>query len=116
MAVHMALTGNAEAVRAVVAAVAGSFTTTERQVPKAPGMLHTRIYDVDAASGGTDRPGKALAPAGSGSVHVTLTGDAEDTGRLTRWIAGTFRSEGPSVSAEGRMSFDVHADEASPGG
>ncbi|MEY9847783.1 hypothetical protein ABH940_004878 [Streptacidiphilus sp. BW17] len=79
-------------------------------------MLHTRIYEVDAASAATGRPGSALAPAGSGSVHVTLTGDVDDTRRLTGWITGTFRSEGEAVGTDSRLSFDVHADEAPSAG
>lgn len=116
MTVHMALTGSAGAVRAVVAAVADRFTTAERQVPRAPGMLRTRIYDVDAASIGAGQRGSVLAPAESGSVHVTLTGDNDDIRQVTSWITDTFRSEGETVGGDSRMSFDVYAHEPSMGG
>jgi hypothetical protein len=111
--IHMALTGNVGAVHAVATAVAGRYPTTERQVPRAPGMLHTRIYDVDTTA---PRPGQEAAdraPGGAGAVQVKLSGDADGAHLLATWMAQVFRSDEIKASHEGgRVSFDVYPDQA----
>ncbi|RAG83926.1 hypothetical protein DN069_19390 [Streptacidiphilus pinicola] len=113
--IHMALTGNVGAVHAVAAAVAGTYPTTERQVPRAPGMLHTRIYDVDATSPRPDQAPPDRAPVGAGAVQVKLSGDVDGVRLLATWMAQVFRSDELKASHEGaRVSFEVHPDQAPP--
>jgi hypothetical protein len=114
--VHMALTGNVGAVRAVVAGIAGRYPTTEHQVPRAPGMLHTRIYDFDTTTARSDQKTTDLAPAGVGTVQAKLSGDADGIDHLATWMARLLRSdEIESSHGGGRLSFDVHPDEAPTG-
>jgi hypothetical protein len=109
--VHMALTGNAGAVRAVATVVAGRYPTTERQVPRAPGMLHTRIYDVDTAAPHRDQEVAGQAAAGAGSVQVKLSGDADSTHLLATWMTQVFRAGEIKAGDEGgRVSFDLYPD------
>jgi hypothetical protein len=112
--VHMALTGNAGAVHAVATAVAGRYPTAERQVPRAPGMLHTKIYSVDVTEPGTDEKPSGLAPAGAGEVQIKLSGDVDGAERLARWIARVFQSDDVKVGPDGRVSLEVRPDQAPP--
>jgi hypothetical protein len=113
--VHMALTGNIGAVQAVATVVARRYPTTERQVPRAPGMLHTRIYDVDAMAPRLAQEAAGQVSGSAGSVQVRLSGDADSVHLLATWMAEAFRSDEIKASHEGaRVSFEIHSDQAPP--
>jgi hypothetical protein len=120
--VHMALTGNAGAVHAVATAVAGRYPTAERPAPRAPGMLHTKIYEVETTKiyevettePRTDQKPSDLAPAGAGHVQVRLGGDVAGAKRLARWIAQVFQSDDVKAGPDGRLSLEVRPDHAPP--
>ena len=110
--VAMVLTGRDVAITAVADGVRAKFSAPERPIPRVPGIMTARIFEVDSGST-KEPPGPVtMAAQGCGSAGVSLTGANASIEEVAKWIGRCFKIGAVSVSSSGEHSFEVYPDQA----